>query len=161
MRHRGLVIAALAVIVPVTAMAESDIGYRGWGPRVGLTVDPDQVHVGFHADFGHFANHVRFQPNFEIGFGDGWTVGAFNAEAAYRFSGEWEAWSPYLGGGIGLNFIGHEDRGFRDRSDTEAGLNLIGGLERGLAGGDRFFTEAKLGLANSPDLKLTVGWTFY
>ncbi len=41
------------------------------------------------------------------------------------------------------------------------GLNVLGGIEKGLSDGDRFFTEAKLGFADAPDFKLTVGWTFY
>ncbi|HKQ18330.1 MAG TPA: hypothetical protein VJW75_01155 [Candidatus Eisenbacteria bacterium] len=138
-----------------------DLGFRGWGPRVGLTVDPDQVHVGLHMDYGVFGPRVRFQPNIEAGFGDDITLVAFNFEAAYRFRDRWDAWTPYLGGGIGLNWV-HFDAGpFGDESDTDFGASILGGIERGLSNGNRFFVEAKLGLADSPDAKFTVGWTFY
>jgi opacity protein-like surface antigen len=140
------------------------VGYRGWGPRVGLTLDPDQIHVGAHMDFGNFARHVRFQPNVEVGFGDNLTLVTANFEAAYRFRQDWDVWSPYLGGGLGLNYVKFDNNhgGFGDDSSTDLGVNVLGGIERGLASGNRFFMEVKLGLVDeSPDVKMTVGWTFY
>ena len=139
---------------------ESNTGFRGWGPRVGLTVDPDQVHFGAHIDFGNFAQRLRFQPNFELGIGDDLTVGAANFEVNYRFREQWDVWTPYLGGGVGVLFIDHDTEGIGDGSDTEFGASVLGGIEKGISGGDRFFLETKLGLVDAPDLKLTVGWTF-
>ena len=52
------------------ARPDSDAGFRGWGPRVGLSLNPDQIHFGAHLDCGHFARHIRLQPNLELGFGD-------------------------------------------------------------------------------------------
>lgn len=134
----------------------------GWGPRVGATIDPDQVHVGVHADFGKISERVRFQPNFELGLGDDLTVAALNFEASYRFVKNWDAWSPYAGGGVGLNWYSW-DNDFRgnDHSDMEVGLNLLGGVEKGIGNGDRLLLELKLGLSDSPDMKVTVGWTFF
>lgn len=158
-----LLVALLALVAaPSGAPAQSDlgIGYAGWGPRFGMTVDPDQVHFGAHVDLGNFSDHVRFQPNFELGIGDDMTIGALNFEAAYRFVSRWEAWSPYMGGGLGMNFIDRSDA-FRDRSDTEVGVNVLGGLEKGMRDGGRFFMEMKFGLEDSPDVKVTSGMTFY
>ena len=148
------------VLVPALAFADSNVGYRGWGPRLGVTSNPDQIHFGLHMDFGNFAEHVRFQPNFELGIGDGLTLAALNFESAYRFSSS-SAWSPYLGGGLGVNMWGSENRGLRDHTDTDLGVNLLGGVEKSLSDGDRFFTEAKFGLDDAPDFKLTMGWTFF
>jgi hypothetical protein len=64
----GLLVAASGV-----ARAE-DVGYRGWGPRVGVTMDPDQVHFGAHIDSGNLARHIRLQPNVEVGIGDDLTL---------------------------------------------------------------------------------------
>ena len=162
-----LTLFLVLAVAPGVAVAQDDagsggeLGFRGWGPRVGLTIDPDQVHVGAHMDYGVFGPRVRFQPNIEAGFGDDITLVAFNFEAAYRFRDRWDAWTPYLGGGLGLNWW-NVDRGpFDDYSDTDLGASLLGGIERGLSNGNRFFVEAKLGLADSPDAKFTVGWTFY
>ncbi len=145
-----------------TADPANDVGFRGWGPRVGLTVNPDQVHFGAHLDFGNFARHVRFQPNVEVGFGDNLTLVCANLEAAYRFRQSWDVWSPYLGGGLGANFASWDNNGHGDNSSTDLGLNVLGGIEKGLSNGNRFFMEVKLGLVDeSPDAKVTIGWTFY
>ena len=127
---------------------------------MGLSLDPDQVHFGAHLDFGQFARHVRFQPNVELGFGNDVKLFTVNAEAAYRFSARWDVWSPYLGGGIGAN-IKSFDNGRGNSSHTDLGVNLLGGIEKGLSNGDRFFVEAKLSLNDIPDAKITIGWTFY
>ncbi|MDZ4805278.1 MAG: hypothetical protein SGI90_10495 [Candidatus Eisenbacteria bacterium] len=168
MRHSwttALLTLTLAVAIePVIARADpsSDIGFRGWGPRVGLTFEPDQVHVGAHMDFGNFAHHVRFQPNIEVGFGSDVTLVTANADVAYRFSENWDVWTPYLGGGVGLNFYSAGDDGLGNDTSTDLGLSVLGGIDKGLSNGDRFFLETKLGLTDtSPDVMLTVGWTFY
>lgn len=136
-------------------------GFRGWGPRLGATLEPDQVHFGVHADLGNFAERIRFQPNFELGFGDDITLMAFNFDAAYRFATNWNVWSPYLGGGVGLNVYSFDTGPLEDETNTEVGVNLVGGIEKGLRNGDRFFIEGKVGLADAPDFKVAVGWTFY
>ncbi|MFH1311938.1 MAG: outer membrane beta-barrel protein [Candidatus Eisenbacteria bacterium] len=157
-----LIGAAMAIALgPVLALAgpDTDIGFRGWGPRVGLSLDPDQVHFGAHLDFGNFARHVRFQPNVELGFGDDMKIFTVNAEAAYRFRSQWDVWTPYLGGGLGANIKSFDNVG-NNNSQTDLGVNLLGGIERGLSNGDRFFIEGKFSLNDVPDAKVTVGWTF-
>lgn len=158
-----LIAAALAVaLAPALALAgpDTDVGFRGWGPRVGLSLDPDQVHFGAHLDFGHFAKHIRFQPNVELGLGDHVKLFTVNAEAAYRFRSSWDVWTPYLGGGIGVNIKSVDTEG-QNISETDLGVNLLGGIEKGLSSGDRFFIEGKFSLNDVPDAKITIGWTFY
>jgi hypothetical protein len=161
--RKALIIAALIIPTSVgvaTAAPDNAFGFRGWGPRIGLTSEPDQVHFGAHFDLGYLGDQVRFQPNFELGVGDGRTLGAMNFEAAYRFLSRWDAWSPYAGGGLGLNVVGRDD-GLLGDTTTDVGLNAMAGIERGTSGGNRFFMEVKLGLTDSPGFKLTSGWTFY
>lgn len=158
-----LMATALAVALgPALALADpgTDVGYRGWGPRIGLSLNPDQVHFGAHLDFGNFARYVRFQPNVELGFGDDVKLLTLNAETAYRFSSRWDVWAPYLGGGIGANIKSVDARG-DNSSQTDLGVNFLGGIEKGLSSGDRFFLEGKVSLNDMPDAKMTVGWTFY
>jgi len=163
MRYIQIVLILAVMLMATGVQADStQVGFRGWGPRVGLTVDPDQIHFGAHLDFGNFGRRVRFQPNFELGFGDNITLAALNLEAAYRFQSTWAIWTPYLGGGLGLNYYSWDnDRDHGDDSDTKVGLNVLGGVERGLASGDRFFAEIKIGIGDSPDFKFTIGWTFF
>jgi hypothetical protein len=73
----------LAIARPVSA--QQPLGFRTWGLRGGATVDPDQVHVGAHINAGEFAPRVRFQPSFEVGFGNDLVVGAINLDALYTF----------------------------------------------------------------------------
>lgn len=132
----------------------------GLGLRAGLTMNPDQVHVGGHLDLGPVADRFSLRPNVEIGFGDDVIVVAANLETTYRFQSRWTSWSPYVGGGVGVNFVDPDNDSLVGDSRTETGILLLAGLERGLASGARLFLESKVGLTNAPDLKFTVGWTF-
>lgn len=160
---KKLIPVAALMILTIAGAAHAQqggFGYRGIGPRFGLSVDPDQVHVGMHVDFGDVARQVRFQPNFELGFGDGLTTGAFNFDMQYVFRRSWDVWAPYLGGGLGVNHFERHDDGFPDRGRTESAVNIMGGIEKYISARDRLFFEAKFGLIEAPDLKLTMGWTF-
>ena len=162
--RRVLLATILAVILaaPTVAGPAEHIGYRGWGPRMGISSGPDQAVVGAHLDFGNFADHFRLQPNAELGIGSDRTVLALNGEFAYRFVADWDTWSPYLGGGLGLNITNRDGRrGFEDDSSTDLGASMVGGIEKNIMNGDRFFIETKIGLVDSPDLKFEVGWTFF
>ncbi len=157
----ALVLALALAPTIVRADPNTDVGFRGWGPRLGLSINPDQFHFGAHLDFGNFAQHVRFQPNFEMGFGDNLTLATVNAEAAYRFRSDWSTWTPYLGGGLGANFARFDGNHNNNDWNSDVGVNALGGIERGLYNGDRFFVEAKFSLNDIPDAKITIGWTFY
>lgn len=122
----------------------------GFGLRAGVSVDPDQFFVGAHVDVGPLVNRLWFRPNLEVGFGDDVTLLALNAELAYWFPTR-SAWRAYAGGGPALNLY---DSDFG--SETEAGLNLVLGVAH--RGG--FFVEAKAGLFDSPELKLSFGYSF-
>jgi hypothetical protein len=91
-------------------------------------------------------------PGTDIGF-RGW-----GPRAAFR--SHWEVWTPYLGGGLGANIKSNDSDG-NSNSQTDLGVNLLGGIEKGLTNGDRFFVEGKFSLNDVPDAKVTVGWTFY
>lgn len=154
MRHKTLFMLVIvsAIALPLSQAAAID----GWGPRFGLTSDPDQVHVGAHLDAGYVGENVRFMPSGTVGIGDNSTLWAFDFDVAYMFGSIGDSWSPYLGGGPGL-FVFDPDGG---DSDLNAGLNITGGLEHRMSSGSRFLTELKLGLIDAPDLRWSVGWTF-
>ena len=149
--------AALLLLAPV-AGAQSD-----WGLRGGLTIDPDQVHVGAHVNAGEIFNDGYFLPNVEVGFGDHGTLIALNPELVYRFDRSGRSrWGFYIGGGLGINIYDWDDgpRDYHDDTDTELGLNILGGMSRARRGGGDVFLELKLGVADSPEAKFTVGMTF-
>jgi hypothetical protein len=152
--------AALAATTAGLAAADSrdrSFGYYGWGPRVGLSVEPDQVVVGAHLDMGEPITQIRFQPNAELGFGDHVTVVEINAPLHFRFSEPIDVWSPYAGAELGWAFASLD--GGKDTSDL--GVKIVGGFERHISGGDKFFIEGKIGLSDEvSDFKFLVGWTF-
>ena len=149
---------ALFCLAPATAEAQEDLGVRRLGIRGGVTIDPDQVHVGVHINAGQFAPKVRFQPSFELGFGSDRTIGTVNVDALYTFDPR--PWRPYLGGGLGISLVSRDSgRGDGNNDlDVEAGLNLIGGLEWGAS--HKYLLEARAGVGGIPDFKLTVGINF-
>jgi len=156
-----IIFATLLVILlcglPVVA-GQRSAGFHGIGPRVGFTINPDQVHFGGHIDFGDITPSVMMLANLEIGVGDNLTTIAPSFELDYRFREDWGAWTPYLGGGVGPIFYSHDNGG--SSSDFAAYAQF--GVGKGSAGSKsgHFFIEGKLGLGDAPDFKATVGWTF-
>jgi hypothetical protein len=121
------------------------------GVRAGVSGDPDQFYAGIHAELGPVADQLWFRPNLEVGVGDSVTTTAVNFEFAYRLHLRRSEWQPYVGGGPALVL-------YRAHGDTNAqgGFNILLGIqhERG------FFTELKVGFADSPSVKFGVGYEF-
>ncbi len=158
---RKFIITSLLIglIFSFTALANArSAGFHGIGPRLGLTVNPDQFHFGGHIDFGDLAENLMMLPNIEIGVGDNLTTVAPSFELDYRFRSDWGAWTPYLGGGVGPVFYSWKHGG----SSSDMGLYMQFGIGKGSSGSEsgHFFIEGKLGLIDAPDFKATVGWTF-
>lgn len=162
---------ALTVVILSFAFCGQSWCDVGVGPRLGVSFDPDQAHVGLHLAFDEFFPGWAFQPNLEIGAGNDVTVVALNFEALHRFPDAMNDLRGYLGLGLGVNFV-DADRGFAyaqhrdsdewfDDDDTNLGFNVLIGLEKKVPVGDLFFGELKLGLADSPDAKITFGWTLF
>lgn len=148
----ALALFVLVVLVGGTdtaqAQAKAGLGFKGWGIRGGVTVNPDQFHVGVHINAGTFAPKVRFQPYFDIGFGNDVIAGTINLDALYLI--KVKGWQPYVGGGIGIALYDSE-RHF----DVEAGLNLVAGFEWGTH--RRLILEVRGGIGDIPDLKVSLG----
>lgn len=153
------VMLAMPAVAQDTASGTSGLGWEGWGVRVGVSSDPDQVYGGFHFDLGHFAENVRFRPTIEFGDGDDATLFQALAEVHYVFS-KVQVWRPYVGGGAGWSWIDFDDdRPGRDDTESDLALMGIGGIETKLKSGTIFFSELKIGFGDEdPDLKLGVGW---
>lgn len=160
---RALVVLSFAVPCLFPPALAEGLGYRGWGPRVGVADDPDQIIGGVHFDFGEFTDHVRFVPNVELGLGDDHTILALTAPAHYV----WEnlgntTTEPYAGGGVTLGFIDrdHDGRGRDDDSDVELAFRAIGGAQWRLENGNSFFVELNLVAGDVHDMQALVGWMF-
>lgn len=138
---------------------DRSFGYHGWGPRVGLAIDADQVVGGAHFDFGELFPQVRMQPNAELGFGDDARTLEINVPLHFRFAESFDVWSPYAGAELGWILAWLDD--VDDQSDL--GLKIVGGFERHISSGDKFFLEARVAVAGdyTHDWKFIAGWTFY
>jgi len=159
MKKIFIALLTISLLTSLPAFANRrPVGIHGFGPRVGFTINPDQVHVGVHLDLGDLTNNLMILPNVEVGFGDDVTTVAPTFELDYRFRSDWGAWTPYLGGGVGPVFysVKHGD------SSTELGAYMQFGIGKGSYRSEsgHFFLEGKLGVADAPDFKVTVGWIF-
>lgn len=157
--QRGL-LAVAACIVSTAAMA-GDVGLESWGPRFGLTDDPDQVVAGVHFDMGELAPHVRWQPNFEVGFGDDVTSLSGNVLFAYYF-GQQGGFTPYAGGQLAVAYFDVDDGNNHDHGDggTEFGFDAVGGFETKMGSASRFLLELQLGFGDVHNLKVVAGFKF-
>jgi hypothetical protein len=158
MFKRLIVLGALGALLAAPAQAQTTIG--GVGPRVGFSVDPDQLVFGGQLIIGEIAPQLTFDPSLEFGFGDHATVIAANFDLHYHFNIQGTPWRPYAGAGVGLNFTEFDNGPFRDTSDTAVGGNLVVGAGVPTSAGNRFFGELKLGLGDIPTLKMLAGWNF-
>ncbi|MBI4551506.1 MAG: hypothetical protein HY710_04515 [Candidatus Latescibacteria bacterium] len=155
MRWTGVIISGgfviLCLVWPQAAWGQARVGLRG-----GATIEPDQVHIGFHVQT-MIVPQWRFQPNVEIGVNDDVTLIALNPELNYLFVTRTRV-KPYLGVGPGINIV--DSRRPFGRTDTEVGINFVFGFEIPLRSVHTFMTELKVGVGDSPDLKMTFGVTF-
>ncbi len=139
----------LAVVT--LAAAATPAAAQAPGVRAGVSVDPDQFYFGGHYETGELIEYLHLRPNVELGLGDDVTTLSVNIEAIYKFPLRTRRDTTfYAGGGPAINFYD-----FDDGSDTQAGLNLLGGIEFG-----KVFVEVKGGVFDSPNLKVGIGYTF-
>lgn len=132
------------------------------GVRAGVSGSPGQFYAGVHYESEPFIDELRFRPNLEVGVGDNQTVVALNFEFAYfiplesgggrgRRRARATDWSLYIGAGPALVI----DR-FTNNTNTGGGFNILIGAQHRQG----FFTELKVGVADSPGVKFGVGYTF-
>lgn len=155
----------VAILLPITAPASAqEFGVRSYGLRGGIAANPDQFAFGAHVDAGRLNPRVRFQPSAELGWGNGVLLGSANFDLHYLFSRR--SFRPYAGGGLGLNLIDVTNGYGQGRGvDLEPVLNLVGGLEWGTArkgarASNRYLVEARVGMGDTPELKLVFGVNF-
>jgi hypothetical protein len=150
-----LSVLALSVLA-WSAPAVADMGFYGWGPRIGVGEDPDQFLVGVHQDLGEFVEDLRFQPSLDLGFGDDHTVASLALPVHYRFA--LETATPYLGGGLLLQWIDFDPPRGRGGSDFDITGLLAGGVEWGVAGAGDIFLEIQIPGGDAHDVKVAFGW---
>jgi len=141
------------------AGSSGEVEWLGWGAQGGFSIDPDQLVIGLHTDLAAFQEDLLFRPLFELGFGDNVTLLDFELDALYRLRGSDLPGLPYLGAGLAIVHYRFDLQHGHGASNSEAGLHLIGGIERDFDAGHSAYLELKLGVGDVPDFKRGVGFT--
>ena len=156
---RVILLAVIGLVLTTTAASAQ---MAGIGPRLGVSIDPDQFAFGGQVKVGPYSSDIFLVPNIEVGLGDDLTIIQFNFDVDYYIPVSNTSLAPYVGAGLGVAVIDFDnDRFGRTDSNTEAGLNILGGLQ--FANSSRnssFFTEMRIGIGDIPELKFMVGWNF-
>ena len=151
MKRISKVIGLLALVAGFGAFAVTPVAAQtSAGIRAGLSVNPDQFYFGGHVETPPLVDQLRFKPNVEIGVGNDVTVVALNIEFAYVFPSQ-RPWNVYAGGGPALVIVDTSED-----TDSGGGFNLMVGAEHRSG----LFMEVKVGVVDSPDLKIGVGYSF-
>ena len=143
-------VSIMLLAIAATASAESNIGFKAIGPRLGV-VDPGNdldgaVEFGAAMEFGEFVRQLHW--NGSLSF---WSTGReyryFNDRydwtlrdiivrtgvAYHSIEGDWE---PYAGGGLGLHFYSWDYSNapnYSNSDDSKLGLYVDGGVEHQIA----------------------------
>jgi len=149
----SLLLAMIAT--PKTAHAE----ISGVGGKLGYS-NPENLDgtaaLGVHAEIEKRGTRLHLLPNVMYWSVDGVRDVSPNVDVYYHFNPEGRV-TPYLGGGMGLNFV-HNDRS--DRSNTDLGLNLLGGL-RFPGQSNHYFLEGRYTASDVSQVSVLTGVTFH
>jgi len=130
--------------------SRSDIGFKGWGPRLGF-VDPDgpldgTAELGVVFELGEFTPHLKwdasvsfwstgrryFYHNNNQDYWYDWRLRDFILRTGVNYMFTDGEWIPYLGGGIGIHSYSwdYNDSPFYNNvSETRVGFYIDGGIE--------------------------------
>ena len=151
----------LAVAVPAAhpaaAQTRADSTPFGFGPRVGVSLNPHQFTVGGQAHFDHILPGARLvMPVVEVGLGDNQTILGLGGQLTAPVFQPFDGWQTQIGGELTLQRV------FPDRGPADSMLGLMGvvNLERLLDNGDRFGLELKFEIIDTPGVKVLTTWTF-
>jgi len=149
---RTTTLISLLLILTASSALALDIPM---GPRVGYTNwnSLNQIHLGAHARLGELFPNVEMTPSVELGFGGDLTVLTINGDLVYKFTElAQDPWGFYGGGSLSLNYLD---------SDLDLGLSALLGTTYNLSNGNTVLGEIRLGILDSPDFKLTFGYTLF
>ncbi len=158
-RMRSSLIIGCLLVLALPAVAAAELGFYGWGFRVGLGDDPDQFIFGIHQDLGELAPRVGFQPSLELGLGDDHTIVGVTLPIHYRFEVASGA-KPYVGGGVQVAWIERDLPRRRSDSEIEIAPVLSGGIGWRAFRSSELFLELALGGGDAHSAKLFFGWMF-
>ena len=149
-----LSIAAL-VVTPRLAGA---YGYEGVGGKLGYSSGENldgTAALSVHTEFAQDGSRLHMLPNVTYWRVDGVRDLSPNFDLYYHFAPEGQV-TPYVGGGMGINFM-RNDR--RDVSDAQLGVNMLGGV-RFPGTSHSYFLEGRYTASDVPQAMVMAGVTF-
>jgi hypothetical protein len=152
MLRRSIVTLALLVLLPAAASAGA---FTYYGPHMGFAQGPDHMVLGGQLQWNGVAPKLAFVPGMDFGIAEQRSVATVNADFHYNLSYD-TTWQPYVGAGVAFDVW--SDATPRGSRELGQGGSLIVGAACYNRTGGRFFTELKLGLRDTPELKMLVGW---
>lgn len=153
--------AVLAIFMTAVPQAAQAYGLAGVGGMVGYSTPQDldgTASISVHAELENPGTRLHVLPNMMYWNVDRVRDVAPNLDAYYHFRPE-SKWTPYVGGGLGLNFV-HDSRFGEDRSNTDLGMNLIGGVAFPQSA-NRYFIEGRYTASDVNQVSLRTGMTFH
>lgn len=148
------VILPLAILVMLPSAASADFSY--YGTHMGFARGAHQMVVGGQLQYNGIAPRVAFVPGLDYGFGDQRSVLTLNTDFHANLTYD-TTWQPYVGAGVSMDVWSKSDGVGREQDPLRPGGQLIMGIATYNRGG-RFFSELKLGVRDSPEMKLLAGW---
>jgi hypothetical protein len=141
------------------AARELDITPQTYAACTGVSLNPDQFGAGLLFQLGPNMK-PQIRPGVELAVGNGVRLLSLSGDVLYHVDGK--RWSPYAGGGPGLNFIDVTDGvGEADGLQTKLVAHVVTGLSWMPGRGQRrYFVESRLGIGDTPDLRITLGMSF-
>lgn len=141
---------ALALLVGRDAHAQNQIGIN-----VGYNLDAEEFFAGAQFRAQPASLPVIINPSIETYFIENFTWLQIDINALYPFGIDNQAFTPYAGAGLGINFLKPENGDSR----TDAGLNLIAGATFGF---NRIqpFAEARINIDDGTNVGLRGGVLF-
>ena len=139
---------AMIVAAALTAPAAPAFAQVTFGPRGGVSGEPDQVVLGAHIESPDLGHRVTFRPNFDVGFLSDVTLLTVNLELVHWMPLAKSRWQLYAGGGLGTNvWIADDDKRFYGVLNAVFGLQHDAGL----------FAEMRVGM--EPRVKIMAGYS--
>ena len=150
--------ACISLISAATVVHAQGHALSTYGARIGISINPDQVTLGGYGTIPDLAPNLIFRPSGDVGFGNDVLTLVGNADVLYIFNNVTGRSVPFFGGGLAILWFDPDNRG----SDTEVGLNIVGGVELEMQGYKTGVLELRIGLDDQiPDFKITYGFGFY
>jgi len=147
---RTISLLLATAVLGLTAGAAS--AQNTWGPRAGLSANPDQLVLGAHLQFP-VATNLYLLPNADVAFGDDVFTFSINGDLTYRFASD-ASIKPYFGGG--LSYFNYDPDG--SGSFDELGFGVLLGFWFNSNAATPFFVQGKVFLDDKlPDFKVMAG----